>query len=182
VSPSPRTGTLVLYESLRATFVAIGLYGGLAAVGGFLVTLGGAGAVLGWVLAVFFGACVVLGLVGFVKRDSLTLTERGFKMTMASQQVEYRWEDVRGFYTFDRSTLGIRRTVIGVDFVPGKGGPLVNRATRWADRLTAVPGTSSRLASRDSGSLQWTYGMEPDDLVNVLERWRRAHTAGGADF
>jgi hypothetical protein len=182
VSPSPRSGTLVLYESLRATFVAVGIYGGLAAVGGFLVNLGGAAAVLGWILAVFFGACVALAVVGFVRRDSLTLTEHGFKISMAAQRVEYSWEDVRGFYTVDRSTLGIRRTVIGIDFAPGKGWPLVSRGTRWADRLTAVPGTSSRVTRGDSGSLQWAYGMEPHDLVNVLERWRRAHTAKAADL
>jgi hypothetical protein len=179
-SPKPGSSTLVLYESLRATFVSVGLFGGLAVVGAFLVNVGGAAAVLGWILAVFFGACVALALVGFAKRDSLTLTEDRFRITMASQQVEYRWDDVRGFYTLDRSTLGIRRTVIGVDFVPGKGGPLVNRGTRWADRLTAVAGTSSRVPSGDRGSLQWTYGLAPDDLVNVLERWRRAHATKAA--
>ena len=177
----PAKDTLVLYEPRRTQFLAVALYGGLAAAGGFLVTMGGAAGVLGWVLVVFFGGCVLLSLGGLVKRDSLSLTERGFAMTMAAQRIEYRWDQVRGFYTFERSTLGIRRTVIGVDFAPGAAGVFATDAVRWSDRMTTVQGTSSRVVKGDAGSLQWAYGMEPDDLVNLLERWRRSNTANTAD-
>lgn len=181
MSQLPAKGTLVLYEPRRAAFVAVALFGGLAGVGGFLVTIGGAPAVLGWVLVVFFGACALLSLRGFVRRDSITLTERGFAMAMAAQRVEYRWDQVRGFYTSDHSTLGIRRTVIGVDFVPGEAGVFASSAVRWTDRVTTVPGTYTRVVKGDAGTLQWAYGMDPDDLVNLLERWRRANTAKTAD-
>lgn len=181
MSQLPAKGTLVLYEQRRTAILAVALFGGLAAAGGFLVTIGGAPGVLGWVFVIFFGACVLLSLRGFVKRDSLTLTERGFAMTMAAQLIEYRWDQVRGFYTFERSTLGIRRTVIGVDFAPGEAGLFARDAVRWSDRVTTVQGTYTRVVKGDAGSLQWAYGMEPDDLVSLLERWRRANTAKTPD-
>lgn len=172
----PSTGTLVLYESWRTPFVTLAVYAALTAAGILLVRSGGVAAVLGWIVAAFFGACVLLALTGFLRRDSLTLTSRGFAITMASQRLEYRWEQVRGFYTVERTFLGIGRTVVGIDFFPGEAGPFASKATRWADRMTSVPGSSSRAVRGDTGSLQWAYGLEPAELVNLLERWRRANT------
>ena len=105
------------------------------------------------------------------------MTARGFAITTAGQRLEYRWAQVRAFYTFERSMMGFRRRLVGIDFVPGGAGPFDTAAARWTDRVTTLAGSSTRAVRAPVGALPSTYGQQADELVNLLERWRRANTA-----
>jgi hypothetical protein len=182
-SPQPkdaRTGgrTVVLYEPRRTGLVSLGLYGALAgASAGFGAGLTDeATRALSWVFAAFFAACALLALKTVINRDRLVLSEHGLSISTAGGTLEYEWSRIQGFYTFERnSVVGLRpRVVVGIDFLKGEGGIFSTPSMRWANQLTERRGTSTRAVKGHAGALPSSYGLNPGELVNLLEGWRRA--------
>jgi hypothetical protein len=164
---------VTLYAPRYLAVLNAGLYAALAIAGGVAATVGGIG-LFGWALAAFFAACTALGVKAIFRRDSLSLTSEGFAVSIAGTRQDYRWSQVHGFYRLDRKPwLGAPRSVIGVDFVEGEAGVFDQRFVGFAERVTTQPGTSSRVVRGRAGSLPSTYGLQADDLVNLLEGWRR---------
>jgi hypothetical protein len=176
-----RTGAdwVVLYEPRRTGLVSLGLYGALALACGVF----GAGLtdeawrVLCLAFAAFFTTCALLAMKTVINRDCLVLTQNGLTISVATARLEYQWSQIQGFYTFERrSFIGRRpRTLVGIDFVEGEAGIFSAPSVRWANRLTERRGTSTRVVKGHSGSLPSTYGLKADELVNLLEGWRRAN-------
>ena len=170
---------LVFYEPRRTGLVSLGLYGALAGASGVL----GAGLtdealkVLRWIFAAFFASCALLAAKTVINRDRLVLTHHGLTVTAVATRLEYTWSQIQGFYTFERkSIVGLRpRTLVGIDFVEGEGGIFSTPSMRWANQLTERRGSSTRVVRGHAGSLPSTYGLNVDELVNLLEGWRRAN-------
>jgi hypothetical protein len=112
-----------------------------------------------------------------ITRDRLVLTRQGLSIFATTARLEYVWSQIQGFYTFERkSVIGRRpRTFVGIDFVEGEGGIFSTRSVRWANQLTERRGSSTRVVKGHAGSLPSTYGLNADELVNLLEGWRRAN-------
>jgi hypothetical protein len=170
--------SVVLYEPRRTGLISLALYGALAGAFGVLgaALTDDAWRVLCWVFAAFFASCALLGIKTLVNRDRLVLNHRGLTIVATGTRLEYEWSHIQGFYTFERNSVIGRgpRTVVGIDFVEGQGGIFSMPSMRWANRLTERRGSSTRVVKGHAGSLPSTYGLHPDDLVNLLEGWRRA--------
>ena len=170
----------MLYEPRGTSLVSLGLFGALACALGVL----GAGLrddawrALSWGLAVFFASCALLAVKTVINRDRLILTRDGLTILLATTRLEYGWPQIHGFYMFDRkSVIGLpARTKVGIDFVEGEGGVFSTPSVRWANQLTERRGSSTRVVKGHPGSLPSTYGMNADELINLLEGWRRAST------
>ena len=170
---------VVLYEPRRTGLVSLGLYGALAGACGVL----GAGLtdeatrVPSWIFAAFFAACALLALKTVIHRDRLVLTQHGLSITTAAGRLECEWSQIHGFYTFERkSVVGLRaRVLVGIDFLEGEGGIFSTPSMRWANQVTERRGSSTRVVKGHAGSLPASYGLNPDELVNLLEGWRRAN-------
>jgi hypothetical protein len=169
---------VVLCEPRRTVLVSLGLYGALAGATGVI----GAGLteeaarVLSWVFAAFFAACALLAMKTVINRDRVVLTRQGLSIFATTARLEYDWSQIQGFYTFERkSVVGRPRTLVGIDFVEGEGGIFSTPAVRWANQLTERRGSSTRVVKGNAGSLPSTYGLNADELVNLLEGWRRAN-------
>lgn len=171
--------TAVLYEPRRTGLVSLGIFAALAGALGVLGAglPGEATRVLSWGLAVFFAWCALLALKTVINRDRLILTRHGLSILLATARLEYEWSQMHGFYTFERkSVIGLPpRTHVGIDFVEGEGGMFSTPSARWANQLTERRGSSTRVVKGHPGSLPSTYGLNPDELVNLLEGWRRAN-------
>lgn len=171
--------TVVLYEPRQTGLVSLGIFGVLA---GALGVLGAGRAdevtrVLSWGLAVFFALFFLLAMKTVINRDRLILTRHGLSIRLATTRQEFKWSQIHGFYTFQRrSVIGLpARTHVGIDFVDGEGGVFSMPSLRWANQLTERGESRTRVVKGDAGSLPSTYGLNPDELVNLLEGWRRAN-------
>jgi hypothetical protein len=168
---------VVLYEPRRTGLVSLAFYGALAVALGVLgaVLTNEATRVLSWVFAAFFAMCALLAVKTIINRDHLVLTRDGLTISTAGGQVDYAWSQIHGFYSFERKSV-VRlpaRVHVGIDFVEGRGGFFSEPLMRFAYRLTERPGTNTRVVKGHPGSLPSTYGLKPDELVNLLEGWRR---------
>jgi hypothetical protein len=174
----PGADRIVLYEPRRNGLISLGLYGALA--GGFGVLGAGltdeATRVLSWVFAAFFAACALLAMKTVMNRDGLVLTSHGLTISVAAMRLEYKWSQIQGFYTFERKlVVGRPRTLVGIDFVEGEAGIFSTASVRWVNEVTQRSGTGTRVVKGHAGSLPSTYGLNPEELVNLLEGWRRAN-------
>jgi hypothetical protein len=171
--------TVVFYEPRSTGLISLAVFVALA---GALGVLGArltdeAVRVLSWGLAVFLASCALLTMKTVINRDRLVLTRHGLSIVLATTRLDYEWSQINGFYTFERnSIIGLpARTKIGIDFVEGEEGIFSSPSIGWANRLTERRGSSTRVVKGHPGSLPSTYGLKPDELVNLLEGWRRAN-------
>ena len=113
---------------------------------------------LGW-LVVAVGA-IGLGVFVYqlIRRDTLTLDADGFTIATLGQSRTIPWTDVE---LFREGTLG--------------GPGIANRAVVWDYRPGAEPRGAGfgRLITGAQAALPHTFGMEPAELVDLLEDWRR---------
>lgn len=173
-----RTGRdrVVLYEPRRTSLIWFGLYGGLAVACGVLgAGLTDAIRVLCWVFAAFLAAFALLTLAAVIKRHRLVLTRTGLSISAPALRLEYEWSQIQGFYTFERKWAWGRPGVqVGIDFREGEAGIFSKPEMQWS-RVTQRTGSSSRIVKGPAGFLPSTYGLRADELVNLLEGWRRAN-------
>jgi hypothetical protein len=112
-----------------------------------------------------------------VKRHRLALTRNGLSISAAGMQLgDYEWSQIQGFYTFERKwlwALGRPRVQVGIDFRKGEAGILSRPEVQW-HQVTQRTGSSTRVVKGQAGFLPSTYGLSADELVNLLEGWRRA--------
>lgn len=113
---------------------------------------------LGW-LVIAVGA-IGLGVFVYqlIRRDTLTLDADGFTIATLGQSRTIPWTDVE---LFREGTLG--------------GPGIANRAVVWDYRPGAEPRGAGfgRLITGAQSALPHTFGMEPAELVDLLEDWRR---------
>ena len=113
---------------------------------------------LGW-LVIAVGA-IGLGVFVYqlIRRDTLTLDADGFTIATLGQSRTIPWTDVE---LFREGTLG--------------GPGIANRAVVWDYRPGAEPRGAGfgRLITGAQAALPHTFGMEPAELVDLLEDWRR---------
>lgn len=170
------TDPTVLYEPRRTGLISLALFAGIAAISAVLGTNDEALRVPSWVFAGFFGVCALAALKTIIDRDRLVLTREGLRIFATGLRLEFAWSQIQGFYTFQPKTILTRpRTLVGIDFVEGEGGIFSTPSMRWANRVTRRDGTSTRVVKGHAGSLPSTYGLNADELVNLLEGWRRAN-------
>ena len=93
-----------------------------------------------------------------IRRDTLTLDADGFTIATLGRSRTIPWTDVE---LFREGTLG--------------GPGIANRAVVWDYRPGAEPRGAGfgRLITGAQAALPHTFGMEPAELVDLLEDWRR---------
>ena len=134
-------------------------------VGCLIFVLGGAWIVpndhmTGWLSIIFFGLCALVFAVQLLPNSSyLRLTSEGFTICSLFRAHSFKWSDVRSFSV---GRVGLNKMVM-FDF-----------SEHYQD--------SSRLRkinvgiARHEGGLPDSYGMPHEDLVNLLNQYRRAHS------
>jgi hypothetical protein len=152
VLPGTRPPTLWREVGLSLAFVAGGVW---------LIRTGDAG---GWLVLGFFGLCAVLALlVPLATRNHLRLDPDGFTVATPVLTRSYRWAEVDRFFAVGAGGSG------SVGFDLAAASP---RRRGGSQRLTR------RLFGYDD-ALPQTYGMPPERLAALLNRWK-ARATGGA--
>jgi hypothetical protein len=150
--PGTRPPTLWREAGLSLAFVAAGVW---------LILTGEAGA---WLVLGFFGLCAVLALlVPLATRNHLRLDPDGFTVTTPVLTRSYRWAEVDRFFAVGPDGSGS----VGFDLAAA-----ALRRHRGSQRLTR------RLFGYDD-ALPQTYGMPPERLAALLNRWK-ARATGAA--
>lgn len=142
LTPSPRKWLLVLGGCLA--FVAIGIW------------QAGEQPLIGWSAVGFFGLGVlVAGAMLVPGAAGIVLDADGFEVTGFFRRHRTRWADATGFQAAT---------------VPPSAQKLVVYDDRGSENST-LGGINRRLSGRNSG-LPDNYGLPPDDLAQVMMRWR----------
>jgi hypothetical protein len=137
----------LLFGVLALGFAGISLY----------VTSTNAGA---WFGVVFFGL-IAVGLFLSVRPDAsgMTLTDEGFTLRSLIGENTTPWSEVA---KFDIGRLPGKGAVAGIRYRP-------DAPERKGRRVAKGMGGGL------DGALPENYGLEPQDLVDLMERWRAAH-------
>lgn len=137
--------------------LAIGLV--LGAGGGLMVRTSATdprtSAAMGWFGVAFFGLVALVALVQLLPGASgLTLDADGFETTTLFRRHRHRWAETGAFGTWNSG----HATLVAFEAAAAPAG-----------RLGAV----NRALAGGNASLPDTYGLRADDLVLLMEAWRR---------
>ena len=111
----------------------------------------------GWFVALFFGACLAVGLLNFVPGSAyLRLTKDGFRARSLWRRFEYRWSDVEDFRVFNVS-----------------GNALVVFNVTSPTKRSLVESLSKNLSGGHAG-LPDTYGLKAQALADLMNQWKAA--------
>lgn len=139
----PTPGRWIAVAVIGALFVAIGLY---------LITTRGSW--IGWLSVSFFGFVLAISLAQLAGLGSqLTLDADTFELSNFGRKMTERWDEVRDFTAFKQSF----NTLVGFDRVRDIGSRMGSLNQAMGGRTAALPDT---------------FGMEPDDLVALMEAYR----------
>jgi len=146
---------LILYPK-RAKWILM-ILGSLAFVAIGVFIMDGDDGFMRWLVVGFFGLAAVVGIVNLLPTASfLKLDQTGFTFSSLFRKHSVAWKDVLGF-----GIMSVARNKM-VTFETGKSGGMahLNRTIGGAD--SALPDT---------------YGMKPDELIELMERYRMAAAA-----
>ena len=166
MEPSPgeaSPGELLLRPRARDQVLLLLVCAGFVALT-FLPNIRQDEATMKWGARCFFGlgaSIFVLQLVPGISH--LRLTPEGFEIRNLGRGDFIRWGDVDAFFP---TRTGWSRAA-GFRFVPEYEGARAGRAF------------ASWLSGGAEGVLPDTYGRKAEDLVALMEEWRRRHTARG---
>ena len=152
MSDSEHAENLVLRPSKRKwVLVAIGSFL-FTALGFFLMPEVG---LFGWVLVLFFGACFIVAVLGFVPGASyLKLMPDGFVHCSLWRKNRFRWRDVKDFHV-----------------IYMRGHPMIVFDVSGLERVSIMAGLS-RFVSGADAALSDTYGLKADDLAKLMNDWK----------
>ncbi len=115
----------------------------------------------GWLGMMFFGLCSLVFLLQIIPGSTeLTLTNDGFEMTSLFRKKLTKWKDVK---VFRIGNLGRNQTVM-FDYV------------NQHDGYKAGKSISKRL-SGSHAALPTTYGLEANELLNLMNIWKKKYGA-----
>jgi hypothetical protein len=115
-----------------------------------------------WPASVFFGLCALVAIGILVRPSRLVLERDGFVATTLGRTFHYRWSDIARF---------------GVTTLPVGNQKMVGLVFSAGYPRSKGTGLSQALSGFD-GALPDTYGRKAEDLVVVLEAWRRRALEG----
>jgi hypothetical protein len=114
----------------------------------------------GWFALALCVLNVMLSIVPLATRGSLTLTREGFTTQAGGRSFTYAWQDIQEFGVW---TVGLWH--VGMRWVGFRFNAAHPSSALWT-RL-------GRVLSPWDGALPDTYGLQPQELVALLEHWRR---------
>jgi hypothetical protein len=133
----------------------------LVAVGGWLIRAGDA---FGWVCIVFFGLGAVAAAANLLPgRTGLHLDATGMELRSVFRSRLIRWDEVEAFFPAEVAD----RVLVCWDHAPGYTAQPALRAI------------SLHMVGAEA-CLPDTYGLTPQALAALLNRWRREHAGGPA--
>jgi hypothetical protein len=122
------------------------------------------GPVAGWIGLAFFVPCTGIFTFNLFKPPRLTLTIEGFRFSHLWRLGPlFEWPLVHGFHPW---SSGLGTTLIAFTYD--------GEARRWHGLLAQA----NRSLTHGNAALPSTYGRRPQELADLLERWRLAHAAG----
>lgn len=132
--------------------------GAFAAIGAVMVASGET--VDGGMALAFFGVCTALSAFMLYSRNqTLTLRSDGFEVRHMGRNWSYAWQDVSEFKTWHRKQSGITY-MKAVTFSPlNEKGSLLK--------------TVNKKLAGNEGSLPDTYGMDGEELAELMNAYRR---------
>ena len=145
------------------------LLGMLLAVAGIALGAGAAAAAAGILIAVVFG-----GIGRFVlraaskRRNSLRLDVEGITIRRLMEEVQYKWRDIERI----EATAAVREPRVVLKLGPNAVTPAVQR---WIKGNTNMGDLMPH-----GGHAEWLtggYGLKPEALAALLEKWRQAALA-----
>lgn len=155
-----RGGVMRLRPNPWKQTVLILICAGFLALGGFLVSQGDA---FGWLCVAFFGAGLLVFLLGLLPGSSyLEFRRDGFEMSSLYRKWFVRWSDVQSFFPH---RIASNRMVCW-NCVPDHQGHASGH--RLSARLTGV-----------EAALPETYGRSADELADLMNQWRLRHRIAG---
>ena len=130
--------------------------------GSAVFTVGGIGMItsgdtMGWFVAIFFGLCVVVGIVNILPNAShLHLTQDGFEIKSLFKARSYSWDNVHDFRAYEASDTA---KLVGFDL--SESYP-VGKTMRKVN--SAIAGVHD--------SLPDNYGMKAEALAHLMNEWK----------
>jgi hypothetical protein len=153
-------GPVVLYPS-RKKLILMLLGSAVFVAGGISMVTSGAG--MGWLVAVFFGLCLVVFVVMLLPgAASLALDRDGFEITSLYRRHRTAWQNATGFEAASLPVVppGRKMVVYNDGKMAGKSVARLNVA----------------MVGRNAG-LPDSYGLAADDLADLMNRWRARATS-----
>lgn len=162
--PAPSDQPAVLVEPRSRSVRMLSL--ALVLVAGALLTVVTHGLDAGWIGLAFFVPCTGIFTFNLVKPPRLILTGQGFRFfNLWRRSPLFEWGLAHGFRP---RTVTYWTTIIAFTYD--------GDAPRWRGLLAAA----NRAMTKRNAALPSTYGMRPQDLADLLERWRRTYAGDAA--
>jgi hypothetical protein len=136
-------------------FVAVGL---------LLLSNGEDNLVAAWGAIVFFGLCLVVGLLKlFGKPDWIKFDQNGFTFSNFGKETRFEWRDMTGFGTYKVGPPLGATTMIGINLSESQKSKL----TSFNNALVGF-----------EAALPTNYGVKPMDLAMAMQKRMEASQAG----
>lgn len=116
----------------------------------------------GWLVVGFFGPCSLIVLCQFIPgANYLRLTRDGISYSTFFRKRSHKWDEIFEFGAYEPSSTGSK--YVGFNF---------KQRSKSGENLNSF---SKTLSGWESG-IPDTYGMSAEELVEILESWRKKYS------